>query len=170
MRRRTLGCFAIFSMFLCLFLPCLLTGQDAASPATATCNFDADKQLVVHYQPAPIGKKGLVYGKPWAPGGQPLTLFTNAPVEIGGKQLSMGAYTMFLLPNSKQWTLIVSRDTNLSGNYDEAQDVVRTPMDSGELPMPVKELNVSFGHIAPDQCSIRIDFAKAGYFTVFQAK
>ena len=53
--------------------------------------------------------------------------------------LPIGAYTLFVIPNSKQWTLIVSKSTDTSGAYDPQQDLVRVPLDSGELPSPEDE-------------------------------
>lgn len=150
-------------------------GQTAGESASTTCNFDQDKQLMVEYQPVTISpKKPLAsqvpLGKVWAPGGKPMTLFTNTPIEIGARMLPVGAYTMFVVPNAKQWTLIVSKSTDMSGAYDEKSDLVRVPMDAGELPSPELDLTVSFGHIAPDQCNIRIDLDKFGHFTAFKGK
>src|SRR5208283_5197497 len=36
----------------------------------------------------------IPYGNVWAPGGKPITMFTNTPVAIGGENLSIGAYTL----------------------------------------------------------------------------
>jgi len=147
--------------------------QTAPASATATCNFDEEKQLVVEYQPVTVNlKKPLAsqvpLGKVWAPGGKPMTLFTNTAIEIGSRMLPIGAYTMFILPNTKQWTLIVSKSTDMSGAYDEKDDLARVSMDSGELPSPEANLNVSFGHVAPAQCNIRFDLDKYGHFTAFK--
>ena len=43
---------------------------------------------------------------------------------------------MFVIPGAKQWTLIVSKSTDMTGAYDEQKDLVRVPMESGELPSP----------------------------------
>jgi hypothetical protein len=158
-----------------LLVACGAFAQDGASAATATCNFDEDKQLVVEYQHVSVNLKKTVsiqipFGKPWGPGGKPMTLFTNTPVQIGSRNLAIGAYTIFVIPTAKQWTLIISKSTDTSGAYDEQQDLVRVPMESGELPSPEAEFRVSFAHIAPDQCSIRLDLDKYGHFAVFQKK
>ena len=166
-----------------LFLACLLlTGvaQGQVAPASAsasvTCNFDDDHQLVVNYERIAFNLKkaifgrDLQYGKVWAPGHKPLTLLTNTPVEIGGKTLLLGGYTMFVLPNPKQWMLIISKSTDTSGKYDEQQDIVRIPMESGELPSPEPVFSVSFAHVAPDQCNIRLDLDKSGNFVTFQKR
>lgn len=164
---------SFFVAFLLLVLPCGALGQD--NPATITCNFDEQKQLTVEYQPLTINLKKplssqVPFGKPWAPGGKPMTLFTNTPVQLGSRMLPIGAYTMFVIPNSKQWTLIVSKSTDMSEAYNEQDDLVRLPMDSGELPNPEPDLSVSFGHVAPGQCNIRIDLDKYGHFTSFLEK
>jgi hypothetical protein len=140
--------------------------------ATATCNFDDEKQVVVEYQRVPVNLKKPVpgqvpFGKPWAPGGKPMTLFTNAGIQVGGRILPIGAYTMFVIPTSKQWTLIVSKSTDMTGAYDEQQDLVRAQMDSGELPSPEPEFSAAFEHVAPGQCNLRLDLDKAGHFIPF---
>ena len=160
-----------FVLLTAVFLACAALAQD--DPSTATCNFDSEKQLVVQYQRVAINLKKPVatqvpFGKVWAPGGKPMTLFTNTPVQIGSRNLPLGAYTLFLIPNSKQWTLIVSKSTDMSGKYDEGQDLVRVPMDSGELPSPEGELTIGLEHVAPGQCNIRADLEKTGHFAAFQ--
>ncbi len=149
--------------------------QNDPASATATCNFDQDKQVVVEYQPVTINLKKALgtqipLGKVWAPGNKPMTLFTNTPIQIGSRMLAIGAYTLFVLPNPKQWTLVVSKSTDMSGAYNEKDDLARVAMDSGELPSTEATLNVSFGHVAPDQCNLRVDLDKYGHFTAFKQK
>jgi len=163
----------IFAVISSLFLAATAFAQNNLPAATATCNFDEEKQLVVEYQPVPVNLKKplstqVPFGKPWAPGNKPMTLFTNTPIQIGSQMLPVGAYTMFVVPESKHWTLIVSKSTDMSGAYKETDDLVRVPMDSGELPNPQETLNASFGHVAPNQCNFRIDLEKFGHFTVFK--
>jgi len=99
-----------------------------------------------------------------------MTLFTDTPVQVGARNLPMGAYTLFVIPTAKQWTLIVSKSTDTSGAYDEQQDLVRVPMESGELPSPEPQLNVAFEHVAPGQCNLRVDLDKNGHFVPFQKR
>jgi len=171
---RRLTSYFVFISFLSLSWAAL--AQQSSPTATATCNFDADKQLAAEYQRIavnakrpPLGRE-IPYGKVWAPGGKPITLFTNTPVEIGGANLAVGAYTMYVIPTTKQWTLIISKSTDTSGKYDEKMDLVRVPMESGELSAPESQLEVSFGHIAPDQCNLRLELATTGAWAVFQKR
>ncbi len=84
--------------------------------------------------------------------------------------LPIGAYTLFVIPTSKQWTLIVSKSTDMTGAYDEQQDLLRIPMDSGELPSPEPDFSVAFEHVAPGQCNLRLDLDKTGHFVPFQKR
>jgi hypothetical protein len=151
-------------------------GQGTTSGATATCNFGSNKQIAVEYQRMTVNVKKPVFGqeipynKVWAPGGKPLTLFLNSPVAVGGRVLPTGAYTMFVIPSEKQWTLIVSKSTDTSGRYEEGEDLVRIPMEYGELPTPENEFSIYFAHVAPDQCSMRLDLESACAWVIFQKK
>src|ERR1700734_1308531 len=113
---------ALVLALVCFFGSCFAFGQH--SPATdpgsvtATCDFSDQQQMAVQYQELTLAKKDkddflghqVPYGKIWEPGKQPLTLFTNAPLTIAGANLPVGAYTMYLIPNKKEWTLVVSKN------------------------------------------------------------
>jgi hypothetical protein len=51
-------------------------------------------------------------------------------VKIGGKKIVKGRYTLYAIPDSTQWTIIVNKDTDIWGafKYDEKKDVVRIPV------------------------------------------
>lgn len=164
----------VTSFFILLALGIMMPGgallaQESQPSASAACNFNDESQVVVQYERVSVNLKKplsnqVPFGKVWAPGGKAMTLFTNTPLQIGSRNLPVGAYTLFVIPNSKQWTLIVSKSTDVSGAYDQQQDLVRVPMDSGELPSPEESLNVSFAHVSPKQCNIRFDLEKYGHF------
>jgi len=150
--------------------------QGTSAQATATCDFDSSKQLVVEYQRIAVNSKKLVlgheipYNKVWAPGGGAMALFASSPVEVGGKNIPAGGYTMFVVPSENDWTLIISKATDRSGRYDEQDDLVRLPMQYGQLASPEDEFSVYFAHVAPDQCSMRVDLEKARAWVVFDKK
>jgi len=86
------------------------------------------------------------------------------------KKLSTGAYTMFVIPSDKRWTLVVSKSTDTSGKYDEAEDLFRVPMEHGELPSPENQFSIYFAHVAADQCSMRLDLERSRVWVIFQKK
>ena len=97
-------------------------------------------------------------------------MFINHPVIVGDKELRIGGYTMFVIPSEKQRTLVISRSTDISGKYDERDDLVRVPMQLGELPQAESEFSVYFAHEAPNRCSMRLDLAKQRAWVVLQEK
>lgn len=136
--------------------------------ATAFCDFDDGQEISVRYNSAAVSSKDEPRnGKIWQPGGAPMTLFTGTPVVLNNSAIPTGAYTVYVIPNKKDWTLIVNKNVTPGVAYDEHQDVARSPMELGEVDSPPKQLQVSFAHIGPKVCSIRLYYGKIGAFTEF---
>jgi hypothetical protein len=141
------------------------------STATATCDFADGKEITVQYNSSTMAEKDQPRnGKVWLPGGSPLTLFTQVPLTLNHQDLSVGAYSMYVIPNRKDWTLIVSKNVTAPKTYDQKQDLVRAPMELGAVESPPKQLHLSFAHVAPRQCSIRLYYETTGAFVDFYEK
>jgi hypothetical protein len=163
----------VASLVACLLYVQVLSAQ---MPATAACNFGPDTQLAVEYQPIsvntnkPVFGRQIPYNKVWTPGGKPMTMFLNHPITVDGKEVPAGAYTLFVIPAENKWTLIISRRTDTSGSYDERQDLLRVPMQWGELSSPESTFSIYFAHLAPGQCAMRLDLQKTRAWIYFQYK
>ena len=48
------------------------------------------------------------------------------------------------------------------------QDLVRVPMENGELSTPENEFSIYFAHVAPNQCSMRLDLERSRAWVIFQ--
>jgi Protein of unknown function (DUF2911). len=59
------------------------------------------------------------------------------------------AYSIYLIPAEQHWTLIVNKNVSADSKYDSTQDLLRAPMQSGNLEEATGELQVVFAHIAP---------------------
>jgi hypothetical protein len=164
--------------FASLVALCLLCAPAvfAQEPVTAVCNFDPNTQIAVEYRPVtvdtskPVLGHEIAYDKVWAPGGKPMTMFLNHSIFIDGKEIAVGAYTLFVIPNQDKWTLIISRSSDTSGKYDENQDLMRVPMQSGELSSPESRFSIYFAHLSTSQCNMRLDLGKARAWVEFQDK
>jgi hypothetical protein len=78
-----------------------------------------------------FAKDGLVpFGKVWRTGAdEATTLTTDAALMFGSLTVPAGTYTLYTIPNEKEWLLIVNKQTGQWGtNYSEAQDLGRVPM------------------------------------------
>ena len=156
-----------------LLLPCTAFARQSepnSQPAQAACTFDDGKQMNVRYHNAPESGRNLPSGKVWAPGGQPMLLFTDTTLAVGNSEIPVGAYSMYVIPQKRDWTLIVNRNVTPGTGYNESQDVVRIPMQVGELEQPQKQISIYFGHGAPKQCNMRIYYGLVGTWVEFQEK
>ena len=143
----------------------LLPQALAQDPQTAYCNFDDGNQVTMQYSPKV--KEEPRNGRIWSPG---ITLYVQVPLTLAGTALPLGAYSVHVIPEKKNWTLIVNRDVTAGAAYNSAQDLARAQMDIGEIPEPVKELQLSFAHMGPKRCSLRVYYDKTGAFTDFMER
>ena len=70
----------------------------------------------------------LKYNEIWRLGANEATeIEFFSAVKIGNKIITKGRYTLYCIPNSDKWTIIVSNDNYSWGNYsyDQKKDVVR---------------------------------------------
>lgn len=146
-----------------LFLPLVAFAQDELN--TVTCTFNDGKSMSISYK-APAKTDKVPNNSVWAPGGQPMAILTEASLRIGGAQLPTGGYNLYVIPAQKKWTLVVSKGVK-DATYDQKQDIVRVPMDSGAIPSGNSPFTVYLDHSGPKQCSIRIYLDKTGSFADF---
>lgn len=87
---------------------------------------------VIYGRPQKNGREifgGIIkYGEVWRFGANEATeieFFKN--VKMGNKLITKGRYTMFCIPNTDKWTLILNKDVFAWGSftYDPKKDVVR---------------------------------------------
>jgi DUF2911 family protein len=140
-----------------------------AQSSTATCNLDDDHQVYIRYNPVSSKSERLVNGKPWTPGGAPMTLFSEAPLTFGGTTIPIGAYTVYPIPAKDKWTLVVNKNVTPNSPYDEKQDLARSVMETDQVPQAAETLEVAFAHYA-SKCTLRIYFGKVASFADFMAK
>jgi hypothetical protein len=147
------------------------TGWAADAESQAICTFADQNEVSVRYNPVSIKDSSrLQNGKVWAPGGSPLLLFAQTPLTVNNVDLPVGAYSLYLIPNKNDWTLIVNKNVNPRGTYSEKDDLVRAKMEGAQLGSPSDHLNLSFGRIAPKQCELRVYYDKIGTWATVSEK
>ena len=146
-------------------------GWAATAESQAICTFTDQNEVSVRYDAVSTkGSSRPQNGKVWAPGGSPLLLFAQTPLTVNNVDLGVGAYSLYLIPNKSDWTLIVNKNVNPGGTYSEKDDLVRTKMEGAPLGSPADHLNVSFGRIAPKQCELRVYYDKIGTWAILSEK
>jgi hypothetical protein len=134
-------------------------------PAQAQCKFTDGKTVKTDYSsPRMKGRKifgGLVpYGQVWRTGANDATTFvTDTNVNVGGKDLPAGSYTIFTIPNADAWTLVISKKTGEWGipYPGEGEDFVRVNMRVSQLPAPVENFTIGFDQTG-GTCVMHLDW------------
>ena len=100
--------------------------------------------IEVEYE-RPSARKRLIFGgvvpwdEVWRTGaGNCTKIRFDKDVRIGGQKVPAGNYSIFTIPNPKEWTIIINRDTTLYGSYDYdfKKDIARfvvVPMESNRF-------------------------------------
>jgi hypothetical protein len=141
-------------------------GKAKPSPAaSATCDLGGGKSIKTDYSsPRMRGRKiygELVpFGQVWRTGANEATTFVpSTDVEVGGKNVPAGSYTIFTVPNADQWKLIINKKTGEWGipyKY-ESDELARVPMKVSKLPSPVEDFTISYVK-SGSGCTMQIDW------------
>jgi hypothetical protein len=89
------------------------------------------------------------YGKVWRVGADEATTITfTKDVRFAGKPLKAGTYTLFAIPNEKEWTIILNSQLNQWGAYsydkNKDKDVLQVNVPVQNLDNAVEQLTISF--------------------------
>ena len=137
-------------------------------PATAMCQFADGKTITIEYSSPRVRERkifgGLVpYGRVWILGANEATSFVpTTNVMIGGKSVPAGHYSLFAVPQSDAWTLIVNKTPRenigrMSFYPGEASDLVRVPVTTSKLPSTEENFTISFVRNG-GTCELRFDW------------
>jgi len=117
-------------------------------PAKSTITIDGKQISIEYYAPSMHGRKimgDLVpFGDVWCPGANWATkITTEANLEIGGLKLAAGSYSIWTIPNPKEWTLIINKQTGQSHmDYESSTDLGRAKMSVKTLADPVETFKI----------------------------
>jgi hypothetical protein len=153
--------FLLFGSFYCF-------AQQQPS-STTSCYLEDGRQVYIRYNAVSAKGEKISNGKPWAPGGTPMTLFTEAPLSFSGTTIPIGAYTVYPIPARDKWTLAVNKNVTAGAAYDEKQDVARAQVETDQMASAMDTLQVAFAHHG-SKCTVQIVFGKAASFADFIAQ
>ena len=157
----------------------LLHGQEKqrVSPhETVKATIDGNEVTIVYGRPyskdPKSGEKRKIWGtlvpfdKAWRLGADEATsLTTQKPLEIGGKTVPAGSYTLFMLPHSEtSASLIVNKQTGQWGTkYDEKQDLVRVDMRGAPASSPADQLTIAIDSGASGGGTLKVTWENTTY-------
>ncbi len=98
-------------------------------------------------------------GKVWRTSADEATIFeTEGDLMIGDMHVAAGSYSLFTIPNEKQWTFILNKTVKQWGafKYDVAMDYGRAPMKVAHASAPVEQLTIDIAKKGDNEGTLTI--------------
>ena len=100
-------------------------------------------------------------GTVWRTGANTITKVRfGEEVKINGQAVPAGAYALLAIPDGKEWTFILNRDTVQWGTYDykQALDVLRIKAKPIKLAVPVETMSLTVENLKPTSADLVISW------------
>ena len=136
--------------------------QYTSPVATTKVEFGGKQIRISYHAPSMHGRQilgGLVpYGQVWRAGANEATLLhTDLDLTIGSLAVPKGDYSIYILPEEKQWTLIVNKQTGQWGIHHDgsttevpADDLGRVIMKLSKPAAPVETFAITLSKLTKD--------------------
>lgn len=122
---------------------------------------------VTYSRPAKNGRdifgKLIPYGKVWRTGANEASeIKFYQEVELGGKKVKAGTYSLFTIPGEKEWTVILSNDLDYWGaySYNPKNDVLRITAPVTALNNAVENFTIQFESKGEKQGTMKMAWDK----------
>ncbi len=112
------------------------------------------------------GKKGrkifgdlVPYGKVWRTGANDATTLSfGEEVMIGGTKIPPGKYGLLTIPGKDNWTLIISKQTDVTSpnDYKQESDIVRVTAKPTSMDETVETFTMQFANLKPGTCDLLV--------------
>lgn len=140
-----------------------LTTPQPSPTQTVKQNFGLASIELSYSRPGMKGRKiygDLVpFGKVWRTGANQASTLTFAEdVTIGGVKIKAGKYGLLSIPEKKTWTLIISKQTDVTSPaaYKQDQDVVRVEAKTMDMDASMETFTMQFANIKSNSCELHI--------------
>jgi hypothetical protein len=133
----------------------LITLASAQQPALTQSNIKlSGKGIGLSYSaPSMQGRKifgGVVpYNQVWLAGdGAAVTFRTDVALEVQGLAVPKGEYTLYVIPDAKEWQLIINKQIGPQAlKYNQKLDLGRVPMDMKKAAAPIETLKLTLSSL-----------------------
>ena len=145
--------------------PAVAQQKQRVSPHETVSATIGGKKVTIEYgRPYLKGRKAVggqlvPLGKVWRTGADEATkLTTEAPLMIGTLKVPAGSYSLFTLPETGQWTLIVNKTADQWGafSYDQKTDLGRVPMKVAATSAPVEQFTIKLEPAGADAAKLEL--------------
>jgi len=104
------------------------------------------------------------FGTVWRTGANSATTITfGDEVTIGGTKVPAGKYGLLTIPDKKSWTIIISKQTDVTSpsNYKPDMDVIRVTSDVNTTKAATETFTMQFANIKPTSCDLYMMWDKS---------
>lgn len=161
MKKLFITAMAVFALFVADAQT--LTTPQPSPTQTIKQNFGVSSIELSYSRPGIKGRKifgDLVpFGKVWRTGANNATIITFADdVTIGNTNVKAGKYGLLSIPEKKNWTLIITKqlDVTSPASYKQDQDVVRVEVKTLDMDESMETFTMQFANIKPNSCELHI--------------
>lgn len=144
-----------------------LTTPQPSPTQTVKQNFSTGSIELSYSRPAKKGRTifgDLVpYGAVWRTGANGATTLTfTDDVTIGDKEVKAGKYGLLSIPAAGKWTIIISKDVNITSpaDYKQENDVARVEVTPVALPFSVENFTINFADISGSKVNVELMWDK----------
>jgi Protein of unknown function (DUF2911) len=99
------------------------------------------------------------FAKVWRTGANAATTLTfGSDVTIGGKKITKGKYGLLTIPGEKEWTVIITRQTDVTNAdaYKQSEDVLRFKVEPVSLDFDVETFSIIFMNVKASSMDLMI--------------
>lgn len=135
----------------------------ASSAQTITQGLGISSVTLTYSRPNMNGRAvfgGLVpYDEVWRTGANGIPKLTfDGTVTIAGTQVEAGTYGLLTIPGKKNWTIIISKNSEQWGayTYKQEEDLLRFEVTPEQLKKPVETFTISFSDVQPQSAKLNI--------------
>jgi hypothetical protein len=152
------------AFFVCAQVATAQINMPAPSPSSTVQQKVGLIDVEINYsRPGKKGREifgGLVpYGQMWRTGANASTKVTfSDKVTVEGNELAAGTYALYTIPGEKEWTIILSNNTELWGSmgYDKADDAARFTVPAEKLNRTVESFTINVTNLKDKSANIEL--------------
>jgi len=103
------------------------------------------------------------FGEVWRAGANEATKITfGQEVLFGGQKVKKGTYALYIVPQEKQWKIILNKGVNNWGafNYDAKEDVVSTTVPIKKMNEKMERFTINFEDITDEKLNLVFEWDK----------
>lgn len=104
-------------------------------------------------------------GKVWRTGANSATTLTfSDDVKIGDAELKAGKYGFLTIPGKDEWTLIITKQTDVTNpnDYKQENDAVRVKVKPMAMGMSIENFTMQFSNITATNCELHLMWGSTG--------